>query len=300
MHSRLFHLFLCITLRSQSWSVITRRSQHSTKQKRLFAPNAILYLLMGIKDVDRGIDLTHWNDPVGILPMTSLYVMLFYQVLNRELIFLFANSAIIVAITVSPFDPLQPRKKTLARNTFVFIVFLPNRLVDPSITIHPLSYFHFAYDFPAQYLILNNNQKLINETIGRLFKINASTLSFTHRTELEQALWLLTFSVAMHDSNLRPSVDWFIYSLILKPLSITTADESRVSEDTFRFVNDLLPLLEIQSKAPVVIVRNPIKSTFCSKFAVLFVLFPIYRWHSRCPLLITRCSQTGFFCECSD
>ena len=140
--------------------------------------------------------------------------MLFYQVLNRELIFLFANSAIIVAITVSPFDPLQPRKKTLARNTFVFIVFLPNRLVDPSITIHPLSYFHFAYDFPAQYLILNNNQKLINETIGRLFKINASTLSFTHRTELEQALWLLTFSVAMHDSNLRPSVDSFVHSFI--------------------------------------------------------------------------------------
>lgn len=232
--------------------------------------------------------------------MRSLYVTYFYQVLNRELIFLFANSVIIVAITVSPFDPLQPREKTLAHNTFVCIVFLPNQVVDPSITIHPLSYFHFTYDFPAQYLILNNNQKLINETIGRLFKINASTLSFTHRTEFEQALWLLTFSVAIHDSNLRPSVDWFIHPLITKPLSITTADESRVSEDTFRFVNDLLPLLEIQSKAPVVIVRNPAKSTFCSKFAVFPALSVANRWHSRCPLLITRCSPTGSFCECSD
>ena len=149
--------------------------------------------------------------------MTSLYVPFFYQVLNRELIFLFANSAMIVAITVSPFDPLQPRKETLAHTTFVCIVFLPNGLVDPSITIHPLSYFHYTYDFPAQYLILNNNQKLINETIGRLFKINASALSFTHRTEFEQALWLLTFSVAMHDANLRPSVDWFIHSLSQSP-----------------------------------------------------------------------------------
>ena len=159
--------------------------------------------------------------------MRSLYVTHFYQVLNRELIFLFANSVIIVAITVSPFDPLQPREKTLAHNTFVCIVFLPNQVVDPSITIHPLSYFHFTYDFPAQYLILNNNQKLINETIGRLFKINASTLSFTHRTEFEQALWLLTFSVAMHDSNLRPSVDWF--SILLSPSPFRSPQPTKVA-----------------------------------------------------------------------
>lgn len=165
--------------------------------------------------------------------------------------------------------------------------------------IHELSFFQFSNDFPAQYLILNNNQHLMDETIHRLFKINASILSSTQHSEFEQLLWFLTFTSALHNSNIRPSVVLFCF-LFPQPLFITTADEHRVSESMFGFVDALNPLLEVMSEAPVVVVRNSSKAMFCSRFAVRIARWVAHRWSSRCPPLPTRRSRTGFFCESSD
>lgn len=55
--------------------------------------------------------------------MTSLCVLHIYHSARREPIFLLGNSVIIVAITVSPFDPPQPKEKTSVHNTIVFTLF---------------------------------------------------------------------------------------------------------------------------------------------------------------------------------
>lgn len=113
-------------------------------------------------------------------------------------------------IVFSLAQPIIPKLR-LVRHTSVWPQYCL-QADDQSISLLPVSSLPSSSLYNSQFLILNSNDQLLNQTIHRLFGVDVSTLSGSQIQEYEDFLWFLAALVIVEKPTEIPQV-FFAWSL---------------------------------------------------------------------------------------